>query len=306
MRVRVDGWIRGLGLSGLLVLASVVQAADPELPLCRAYDPAEDVLNPAGDSAKRQASLESLVAASKDQGYARHQLGSLYRLGRAHPAGLLDRDVTKAKALLARAALDGYLMAMAGMAEIELRADRPMDAMVWAQAYVHFKRRLEPVPEHYTQAYPADLLDRIYGRLGRSSAIEAEIAEYVSAFVATHGPKIEAAHGKPSSGTATCRSASQDLPTQRIADDKGRFRVLQTRASRAIHSPGLVLFKLVIAPDGQVANVMVMDSLPDEAAAEGLRESVERMRFNPVAGDSPMRVVLLPMSFDDRSVRLRD
>ena len=192
------------------------------------------------------------------------------------------------------------------MAEVELAGGRPMDAMVWAQAYVHFKRKLEPVPQDYTEAYPADLLDRIYDRLGRSAAIDAEIAEYLSAFVATHGPKIEAVYGKSPSGTPNCRSASRDLPTQRVADDKGRFRVLQSRESRAIHSPGLVLFKLAITPDGQVANVMVMDSLPDEAAAEGLRGSVERMRFNPVAADAPLRVVLLPMSFDDRTVRLRD
>ena len=290
-----------------VLVCGAAHADTTELPPCPADDLAADLLNPEGDAGRRQVVLEELIADGKTTGrYSRYLLGSLYRLGREHPAALLDRDVAKAKPLLAHAALDGYLMAMAAMAEIELAAGKPMDAMVWAQAYVHFKRKLEPVPEGFAEAYPADLLDRIYDRLGRSSAHDKEIAEYLAAFVATHGPKIEAGHGKPPTGNPTCRRTSADWPTKRIADDGGRIRVAHTRAARAISSPGQVLFKLWIAPDGQVAKVLVVDSLPDMSAAEGLRGSVERMRFNAVAAEAPLRSVLLPMSFDDRSVSLRD
>ena len=73
-----------------------------------------------------------------------------------------------------------------------------------------------------------------------------------------------------------------------------------------LYDPGLAMYRLHIAPSGEVVRAMVVESLPGPAAGKGLMRSVQRLRFNPVAEDAPTRVVLLPMSYDDSSVRIRD
>src|SRR5690349_7948203 len=190
---RADRLVRCVGLAALLVLSFPAAAEVAELEPCEPYDAAADVLNPGGDPALRQASLQRLIADSRLEGnsYSRYLLGNLYRLGRKHPAALVDRDLAKARPLLSNAALDGYLMAMAGMAEIELANGEAMSAMVWAQAYHHYFER-QKAGEGGKKAYVADLLDRIYARLGRSKEVDREIQEYLASFILTHGPRLDA------------------------------------------------------------------------------------------------------------------
>lgn len=278
-----------------------------ELPPCEPYDPAADVLNPDGDPVLRQASLERLAERSREgSSYSRYLLGNLYRLGRAHPAALVDRDLAQARPLLSNAALDGHLMAMAAMAEIELEKGEPMSAMIWAQAYNYYLLRKTP-EWGGTKPYLAHLLDRIYARLGRSKDIDREIQEYMASFILTHGErldaKIEARRG--GAAPATCRSTDADWPLKRIADDK-RVRIRNTSEARRMHTPGLALFRLRINSQGEVVQALVVDSLPDQTAAEGLLDLALRMRFNVVDASAPERSALVPVSFDDNSVRLRD
>lgn len=285
---------------------AAARAEGTVLPPCEAYNPAAEALNPDGDPALRQASLERLIADSRGGDSAsRYQLGNLYRLGRAHPAGLVDRDLAKARPLLSNAALDGHVRAMAGMAEIELARGEPMSAMIWAQAFNYYFER-QTAGQGGNKAYLADLLDRIYERLGRSKEIEREIEEYLASFILTHGSKLDAKHEALRDGKvqAKCRSVNVDWPTNRLADEKVRMR--NTRNTRDMHSPGLAVFRLQINPAGEVVHAFVLDSLPDAAAALGLMDTVLRMRFNAVDASAPQRSILVPVSFDDHSVRLRD
>lgn len=303
---RVGAW----GLAFLFVVAMPVLAEVKELPLCPPPDLDADVLNPNGDPGKRMAALESLVAVSGKRGnYSgyRYELGSLYRLGRKHPAGIVDRDMDKAELLLSHAALEGEIMAMAAMAEIKLSQKDPMGAMVWAQAHAHYLRALEPKMAEHSGPYIAGLLGRIYEKLGRSETVEQEIVQYVSAFVATHGPKIEKNHGWQRRGMEgpMCRHTSLDLPLRQIADE-GREILLEDRSVRKMRSPGVVLFELWINPEGRVVHALVVDSLPDQVTAEGLAGWVKRSRFNQVAPEAPLRVMRMRVPFDDDSTDLRN
>ena len=67
----------------------------------------------------------------------------------------------------------------------------------------------------------------------------------------------------------------------------------------------LALFLLYITPSGEVSHVFVIESLPGPATAEGLLATVQKLRFNPIADDAPVRITLMPMSFGDGSLRLR-
>lgn len=308
--VNFSSRLGSLGLAFFFVLAMPARAEVGELPLCPLPDLDANVLNPNGDPTKRMAALESLIAVSGKRGnYSgyRYKLGSLYRLGRKHPAGIVDRDIEKAELLLSHAALEGEVMAMAGMAEIKLSQKDPMSAMVWAQAHAHYLRALEPKMAEYSGPYIADLLSRIYEKLGRSEAVEQEIVQYVSAFVATHGPKIEKNHGwqRPGIEGPMCRHANLDWPLKQIADE-GREILLEDRSVRKMRSPGVVLFELWINPEGRVVHALVVDSLPDQVTAEGLAGWVKRSRFNQVAPDAPLRVMKMRVPYDDDSTDLRN
>jgi hypothetical protein len=305
-----SGWRLGsVGLALLFALSMPVQAKDAELPQCRPHDISESLFNPDGDPAKRQAALETWESYARKRGNysgVRHELGSLYRLGREHPAALVDRDLEKAELLLSHAALGGSLMAMAGVAEVKLAQRDFMGAMVWAQAYLHFKRKLDSGSRGSSEAYAADLLDRIYARLGRSADVEQEIVQYAAAFVTTHGAKIESSHGASddSGSEPTCQNPSWHLT--RVPDAKDDSPIFGNRETRKKWSPGMVLFELWVNPEGKVAHAFVVDALPDGVTADTLREAIKRMRFNTVDAGTPFRVARLPMYFNDNSISLRD
>lgn len=97
------------------------------------------LLDRSADDEARAGHLENLQAwAARGDRESRYVLGTLYRLGKSHPARLLKHDYQKAAGLLGHAALDGHVLAMAGLAELELEARRPLAGMMWAQAYVNF------------------------------------------------------------------------------------------------------------------------------------------------------------------------
>lgn len=292
-----------LAFSPLPAVASASLPAD--LPACPAYRFEEDPLNPDGNrlaQAQKMAELERARGAG--DAHALHQMGSLYRLGRTHPARQVDRDLSRAGALLSNAALRGNIDAMAAMAEAEMSRGEALSAMVWAQAHAHFKEKLEP--DAIGDAYVASLLARGFAGVGDGAGVDAEIAELVHAFVATHGPAIEQAHAAALAPDPSCRHVSDDWPTERLADDGSRVAIAQTRASRELRGPGLAIYKLVLGPDGKVRHAMVVDSLPDADVAKGLRGTVERLRFNAVDASAPERVVLVPLTYGSGSVKPRE
>jgi hypothetical protein len=309
--MKFSGWrCVGVGLALLFVSAMPVRAEEEKFPLCPPPDTDALLMNPAGDPVKRQASLEELIAISAKSGnhsFRRHELGSLYRLGRNHPAKMVDRDLQKAYLLLSNAALEGELMAMAGVAEIKLKEGDAMSAMVWAQSYIHFLRELEPSLAKTSEPHMADLLNRIYRRIDRSPESAQEITQYVAAFVATHGEKIRENHGwtLPSGEGPMCQHASTLWPLRRIADaDDSRLR--NNRAARKLRSPGLVDYQLWVSPEGKVVHALVIDSLPDERTALGLQATIEQMRFNKVDAEAPLRVTRLVVPYNDAMTSLRN
>lgn len=312
---RAESWVGGLGLALVFVLATPARAEAEEIRQCAPRTLEESLFNPDGDPEKRQEALETTISAAARRGnyaYSRHVLGSLYRLGREHPAALVDRDLDKAKRLLSHAALDGQLMAFAGMAEAELVDDEPMSAMVWAQAFVHYMRKYSS--SRAVETYGADLLDRVYARVGRTSSVEQDIAQYVNAFVATHGPKIDAVLGdQPDDAEAddaepvrTCRSTDETWPLRQVKDEDGPARIMGNRNSSKTFRPGYMMFEIWVDQEGRVVRALVIDALPNRVPADILKKTIEAMRFNAVSPDAPLRVGMVPASFDDNSISLRD
>ncbi|GGA69566.1 hypothetical protein GCM10011521_04720 [Arenimonas soli] len=294
----------------LAACLSPARADDAALPFCAPEDLTAQPINPDGDRALRLATAAGWEAeGAQANSFEKLQLGSFYRLGRSHPAALLERDTAKARALLAHAALGGQLTAMAASAELELENGDPMAGMVWAQLYAHYMQRQFPTR---FRAYQADLLRRAFDALPRGDRTAQEIEAQTGGFLATYGAQIDAAlvpGGDDGGGPAPdCRPVHEVYTTQLELDQPrvplagGRNTVNRYR----MYEPGLALYKLHVSPSGEVVRAMVVESLPGPAAGKGLMRSVMRLRFNAVDEDAPIRVVLLPMSFDDHSVKFRD
>lgn len=294
---------------GLLVVNGLVpvRADDSVLPLCPPPDLATLPENPGAEPARRLATL----ATWEEKGPAAQEmlrLGALYRLGRAHPAALVDADLQKARDLLEQAALAGQLTAMASAAEIELRHGDAFFGMVWAQLYAHYVQRESP---SRFNTYQADLIRRGFEALPPGEETEREIVRYVDGFIARYGGQIDAALAAAKQGAvgplSTCRPVHAVYPIERRGGSRALPLAGGNNAIRRarMYKPGLALFLLHVTPSGEVSHAFVIESLPGPATAEGLLASVQRLRFNPVADDAPVRITLMPMSFGDGSLRLR-
>lgn len=302
---RADWWA---GVLALVVVAGPALAEVPDLPFCRQDAMPADPMNPQGEASLRLATIARWEAAGpRASSQDLLQLGALYRLGRSHPAGLLSQDVGKARILLANAALQGQVVAMASSAELELKHGDPMAAMVWAQVYSHYSERESP--GRY-RTYQADLLKRAFDALPRGKQTQTDVEELVAGFLAKHGARMEEALDGPRSARAEpdCRHVAQVYETHLELEDH-RIPLVGGHASvqrHRLYEPGLALYRLLITPSGRVDTVHVIESLPDATTGRGMLRTVQKLRFNAIDGNAPLREVLMPMSYDDESVRFRD
>lgn len=276
--------------------------ADPR-PACAPYSAASDPFEPTGDTDRRLAELatrEGLAdSLSETQVYG---LGALYRLGRAHPAALVDQDLAKARRYLEQASLDGQVEALASLAELELTAGQPMQAMMWAQLFVKAMRVRD---KGRGLGYPAHILKRILAELPPGTREQQERA--LTAFMQVQGEKFRARLAQPKAPASDCRDSSKDWPVTLVTDrallvrPKGRPALpLQSATS------GFAMFHVLVAPDGTIASVRVVESVPSARMAQDLDALLREMHFNPVDAAAPPREVFVPLSLDAGEARLAD
>ena len=319
-----------VALAGLLPLVAMAQAPEntdgpaglqgavpdgpPSLPLCGPMDLAADINNPAGDAAQRRQAFVALVASGpKASSFDKFQVGVHFRNGADHPAPLVNRDVGEARQWLSHAAVAGEVYAMASVAELELAEGNAMDAMIWAQAYAKYAAPANGRDGRDDRAYQADLLRRIFKELPEGKQTEERIQTLLDAFVDRYGEAIERHRERSSAQAAderykTCRSAREDYP---LRMEKAPREVVTngTRAARGsigFWRPGLALFRVRVGQDGVVRDVLVIESLPGPATAKVLLPTVQAIRFNAIDPQGPIRDAIVPLSYSDGSVRLRD
>lgn len=293
-----------------LCLALAAGAAMADLPgdprpACAPYSAASDPFEPTGDPALRLAELarrEGDVAALT--GTELYGLGALYRLGREHPAGLVGQDLAKARRYLELASWSGQIEALASLAELELAAGHPGEAMMWAQVYVKAMRVRD---KGRGLGYPAHLLKRILLQLPPSSKVEQE--RLLGEFMRAQGEKFRAhqAQAKDAQDAADCRRVDEDWPTRLVTDRAALVRP-KGRPARRLEAAtsGFAFFHLLVDPSGGIASVRVIESVPTARMAQDLDALLREMHFNPVDASAPGRQVLVPLSLDRGEVRLRD
>lgn len=242
---------------------------------------AMDVLEPRVARDSKNAALKALQD-SADQGnpISQYVMGSLYRLGKDHPAHVVDKDLDKAEVYLSNAAIQGQLGAMAGMALIKLERDRPDDALVWSWAYAQFTASDS---EHYggnkrVGQYALKLFLKCRERVGKARADSAEMQTYKKAFIDQYGPRIS-----PTLGRAA--QMYWGGPLKLLSSE------LRPPSGISTRFPALAVFMLEVRPDGSVARAVAIDSLSNERIASlWLSQVRDSLTFNSLTEAAPQRL----------------
>ena len=272
------------------------------------------LLNPAIPLEEKRSHLSAFKAdALAGNTNARYVLGAFYRLGEQHPARLVTKDLEQARAFMSNAAVDGDILAMAAMAELELEARNYRAAMLWAQVYAYFsKQQAKSVKLKINFAYQASLLKRIMDVAQKQKVplFDQDFIADFSDFFKAHGHKIEAStSGKNAEGkrSSVCKYYSDpDIALEEAGLElvKKKKVTVGGEVMAKLPNPGYAFYLLTINPNGDVDDVAIVDSLPDAIYAEALLETAKGMKFNKSDRNS-MRQTFLPMTFDDNSVGLK-
>ena len=276
-----------------------------ERPACPAYSVASDPFDPSGETALRLAALAKMEAqAASLDAFHLFGLGALYRLGRDHPAALVDQDLAKARRYYVEASLGGQVEAYASMAELELAAGAPLDAMTWAQVYTNAQRVRG---RGQGLGYPASLIKRVAAATRPGSREEQK--RRLDEFMRTHGERFRARQAQNAAVPAgpTCRTIEEDWPIRLVTD---RAKLSQPRGKATLPlggaNSGQAIYHLTVAPDGSIASMRVIESLPTAASARALEGVLRQMTFNAVDPSAPPRTVVVPLTLDTGEARLRD
>lgn len=258
------------------------------------------LLDPAEDEAARQWALqEARAGAQRGDARVQYVLGSLYRLGRAHPARLVEHDPEQAAVLLSNAAVGGEILAMAGMAELLLAQGDARAAAVWAQVFRHYEEANATVRGERLdarRAYTASLLQRCMKALGDGDDLVAEIDADMAAFVRQHDAALqEALRARAAARAVRFRSADQ------------QFEFLSYRMPPKIGTqPGMAVYLVGVDAEGGASRLLTVDSLPDQDVAHGLKRLAAGIRYDADAEAGGLRWELVPFVYDTRTIGFRE
>lgn len=218
-----------------------------------------------------------------------YMLGSLYHMGQHAHGSPVREDPQKASLYLGNAAIRGSVLAMAKMAELKLAQGQYREAMNWAQIYSHYALLSKRSDYSPTESYAAELVSRIMDKIGESSM--PDIMKDVSSFVAAHDADIrvgiageemlEHVHPKSSGHHYYVAPLGQRLPSSGFAD-----------------------FIIAFHPDGSVANVILIDAVPQPDMGAVLHEKVETMTIDPTKQNQAMRYAWVPALMGNDRYRL--
>lgn len=286
--VRIAGMLLALMLVTGAAISASVSARHAHLPALAKpvsqIDAWAVVLDPGAPVAERRRILARFEKHAASAGQRElYILGSLYQMGDRAPGALVKQDLDKAGLYLSNAAVNGSILAMAKMAEIELAKHEYPAAMIWAQIFAHYAAVM--IGNKHAQGYAAELVHRVIEKLGQSGVADAMPA--VSLFIEQHDAQIRAGAGSGHAGDPSRRAS--------------KTRPYLTPAGRFMPHSGIADFLIAFKSDGSVAYVWVLDAVPDSRLGIDLRAAAAGMKIAPETGVSSdaMRYRWMPVILDD-------
>jgi hypothetical protein len=285
--------------TAVLLFALLCASASAAAPAPTESSPAPDlialngywaqVLDGSVPLAQRQQALSKIEqeAQTGDQ-HDLYVLGSLYHMGQNAPGSLVQQDLVKASLYLGNAATRGSVLAMAKMAEIKLATRQYREAMNWAQIYGHYALLL-PKGDRPHDGYAAELVQRIIDKLGKSAM--PEVMRDVNSFIASHDADIRV-HTDGNLAGEVLHPWPKDKP---YTAPNGRIAPYG----------GFADYLIVFNVDGSVANVWLLDAVPNAELGLTLRKYASDMRVAPARASigRALRYAWMPVMYDDGRYR---
>lgn len=201
--------------------------------------------------------------------------------------------------------LGGDIEAMLVLAEVELHARRPLEAMIWAQAYLKLAQVFGSEYVNSAGAYKAGLIARIERAYHGKRPDNEEILEYTAGLLAQHGERI--LHACEAGGCAWAASMMPKFDGER-PDVVGRRNSTAGKFTRdytdAEDELVFASFLVEVDESGRAARVLTLESYPDATAAKQLVSHPRTRRFNEVEAGSGMRYLVMPVFMDNKAFKL--
>lgn len=300
---RAGGWAAALLLSmGVWVVsAGDVDAAAPELAqsssageqaLPHFDDVVIQMLDPDVPLPQRQRALEQVrEAAQLRNGLALYLLGCVYLLGKEHPAALVDQDLQQAKRYLSNASVNGYLIAMPLLTEVELSMQNPQAAIIWAYLANHYqnveRKGRDQNASRVRAAYYPELIERSTRALGEAYDADKVLGD-VNAFLKRYDTQIrESMDGAKSpipDSMLPERGFKIDLKSFPMFDSSGLRMAIDYKAST---SEGMVTFYSGVSRKGTVKRVIFVSSMQEPRYVRDLMRYVQAAIWDEAGSDDP-------------------
>ena len=301
---RVRRALLAIALAGLAVAAVAAPPARSTMDTMAAADHAAKALRDAdqfalisgrGNAHACQAGFESLRhAALRGKALDQLTLGALYLHGRDCGSFHLARNDHEASLYLAHAAIQGRLLAMPALAELDARRGRALQANVWALAYLHYA-----VPAQQNTGYPASLLHRTLGMLSQTQ--NKQVLADANAFILRYNAGIEA--------------GQQQMLAKLQRHAACRIRLVHRHPHATLWQPSvlrirpmhraLVLYLVAFGRDGHVHKLAPVFAVPQWRYARRFRVIAENRRVEPApACGRALRWALLPVELDNHRYRI--
>lgn len=264
------------------------------------------LLDPDQPGEARATELQLLkAAADRGEHPARCLLGRIGLHRQLAPSTGVEGEYGDPTAYLNGCVLGGDLDAMLVLAEVELRANKPLEAMIWVQAYLKLASYFGKNVVNGAAPYKAGLIARIEHAYFGKRPDNNEIQEYVAGLLAQHGKRIVSNCEK-----GGCAWLAAILPPQPEVELKstgsstsmaGRF----TRDSTAARDElTYATFLLAIDESGRTARVLTIEAYPSPRAARDLVSHPRTRRFNKVAAGTGLRHTAMPVYIDNKAFDL--
>lgn len=264
------------------------------------------LLDPERPEAARATQLQILkAAADRGEHAARCLLGRLGLQRQLAPGAAESGAYGDIGAYLNACLLGGDLNSMLVLAEAELHADKPLEAMIWVQAYLQLAKVFGSEVVNSASPYKAGLIARIErGYHGRRPENE-EVQEYVAGLLAKFGERIvEQARAGGGEWTAAILPPQPNAELARVS----RGSVLVGRFTREISDArdelSFATVLLAVDESGRVAETLTIEGYPELRSVRKLIKTTSAERFNNVPAGTGLRHTTMQLYVDNHAYDL--
>jgi len=285
-------------LVGFVLAVGLCQAGEREWRL-------EVVLDSQTPAVERVAEIDRLRAAADAGSHAaRCALGRVGLQRALRPKEFPATEYGDHVAYLSACVIGGDLDAMLVMAELELSQRRPLEAMIWMQAYLKVAALFGSEVVNDAGSYKVGLIQRIERAYATRRPSNEEVLEYVAGLLDSHGERI--ASGCEAGGCSWVRDALPPNAAPLTMESGGRS--LQGRFTRDYRSADQTAqyasFLVRVDERGRPDQVLALDSFPTAKAARDLAGAARAGRYSAVPAGSGPRYVLVPVYVDNPDLKL--